>query len=150
MKKFVVIVFVAFVFLLCSFNNQFFNYLLTLDENASVSFYCTTKNQNNFLNETQNGDGFVYSVSVVNAGEVYESLMGCYGFSVRLGLDAFDNVIEKVSVVKTEVVGDTQNFYGAATGLMFFDFLDNKKINIQIAKTQNSVVVGSPIILGAY
>lgn len=150
MKKFSAILFLCFVFFVCGFNNAFFEYLIGLDEKAEVSFYCTEKNTGSFASEIKNGGGYVYSVQSENAHKTYENLLGCYGFSIKLKPETIDEILKKVHIVKTENLEGVKNFYGTAIGLVFFDFLDNKKINIQIAKTSSGVIVGSPIILGSY
>ena len=150
MKKFLSIIFLCFVFCVCGFNNVFFEYLVDLDKNSKVCFYCSERNQTGFVQEIQNGQGYVYETTNEKAKDIYKTLKGCYGFSIRLGATALDDILKNVHIVKTEKLEGLENFYCMANGLMFFDFLDNKKINIQIAKTSSGVIVGSPIILGSY
>lgn len=139
-----------FVGLVCGFNNSFFTYL-TQSGSGEVRFYCGAKNSSYGVKEIKNGQGYEYICSIGGAKEVYENLNSCYGFSVHYNDNArLSEILEKVSVKKTEVLGEYTLYYGTAQGIMFFDFLDNSKINIQIAVSSNKMVVGSPIILGAY
>lgn len=150
MKKFCIFVFLCITVFACSFNNSFFEYLAKLDGNAKISFYCTEKNNGDFLSEVRNGEGYVYELKGTEAQSAYSDLLGCYGFSVKLDKKLFEEVMQNVKVLKTETVAGIENFYGIANGIMFFDFLEDKKINIQIAKSDDAVVVGCPLILGSY
>ncbi|MBQ2713464.1 MAG: hypothetical protein IJF22_00660 [Clostridia bacterium] len=150
MKKFFTVVFLCFVCFAASFNNIFFTKLLAFGGCEEVSFYCSQKNQTEFANEIKNGEGYIYSVDVSDAKSDYSKLLGCYGFSAKFDILLFDKIMDTMQVVKTETLEGVQNFYGYVNGLTMFDFMDNKKVNIQVALTSNGVIVGSPLILGSY
>lgn len=150
MKKFFALVFICFVFFVASFSNVFFEKLVGLEGGIEVSFYCIQKNDGDVFSEVKNGDGYVYTAQIENMQGVYPSLLGCYGFSAKFDDVVFDEIMQSVQVLKTEVIEGVANYYGYVNTLSMFGFLENKKVNIQIAKTKNFVVVGSPIILGCY
>ena len=150
MKKFFTVVFLCFVFFVASFNNAFFQKLTSFEGCKEVSFYCSKKNQIAFADETRNGEGYIYSLDCEDVSRIYPKLQGCFGFSAKFEACAFDDIVKGVQIVKVENLEGVESFYGYVNGLSMFGFLDNKKINIQIALTAGGVVVGSPLILGAY
>ena len=149
MKKFCVVFFMCFVFFVASFNNTFFEKLASSEGCKEVSFYCSQKNQVG-LDEIKNGEGYIYSALPNQAQVAYSKLLGCYGFSAKFDTSAFYEILEGIEIIKTQTVEGVQSFYGFASGLSLFGFLDNKKINIQVALTSDAVIVGSPLILGSY
>ena len=152
MKKMLVLFFVIFVVGLCALNNSFLSFLVQ-DADAEVRFYCSAK-IDDFVEgvvQKKNGACFEYSCADEVAQEVFKSLNGCFGYSVHYkDSSKFQEVLNKVSVLKMETINEIINYYGVVQGAFFFNFLDNKKINVQIAKVNNAFVVGCPIILGSY
>lgn len=152
MKKILVLFFVIFVAMLCFSNNAFLDYLTQNAKCGEVRFYCLAKcGAGAVVKEIQNGASYEYISSVENAKNAFGFLNGCYGYSVHFeNTEKLDEILKQVCVLKVENVGGVTNYYGSVQGAVFFNFLGAQKINVQIAVTNNALVVGSPMILGSY
>ena len=152
MKKISVLIFVFIMFCFCSISNDFSQNLFCLSSDAKVSFYC---DEENFVKDAImliNGQSFVVETSAEFALETYKNLHSCVGFSIVFNKDEIDlgKILEKVNIIEEEIIEDNFTIYGIAQGLSFSTFVNNKKVNIQIAQNDDFVIIGSPIILGCY
>ena len=150
-KKVFLVLFVLFVAAVCSMNGALLENLLKVQSAQRVEFYCSKKVDGLMADVVQNGEGFIYSCQPQNAKTVYENLSGCFGFSVKYqNNNALNEIIKNMTLIKKESQGDLTLIYGRVPSALFFDFVGNQKVNIQIAMRGQSLVVGSPIILGSY
>jgi len=154
MKRLFLLFGCLFIVCFCSLNNSFAYNLFCLDNSATVSFYCSDLEDTFAKNVSviQNGSGYIYQTSSENALSLYKSLYSCSGFSLTFRNSNFkiDNLLEKIEVLKQEVVCGSNLYYGYVCGLTNSTFIDAKKVNIQIAVNDNFITIGSPIILGSY
>ena len=151
MKKVLVLGFVFCLLGACSLHGNLLSRLAMLDENACVCFYCGQLQQVENAIVQKNGDGAIITCAALDAASVYKNVSNCFGFSVRYqNKNVLDDVLSQIRVLKTEMQDDITIYYGLAQGGVFFDFVGGQKINIQIAVSNEFVVVGSPIILGGY
>ena len=150
MKKIFLIFAIVFSMSYLFISNNFALHIFSLVSGGEVRFYCGEKND--LPLEIKNGQSFIYSCDADNATNFSMNLKGCFGFSVHTTKNNIDleKLLASVNILRTEVVEGYELFYGLVPGLVFSTFINNQKINLQIAVQGDNVVLGSPIILGDF
>lgn len=150
MKK--IILFFSFIFIVAylSLNNSFINQILLNVKSGEVNFYCSQDNQ--IDGQIKNGSGYICECEIENFNNMFNSLKGCYGFSIETKMDEeeFENFLKKIKIIKTQKLDENIVVYGYASNLCFSNYISNKKVNIEIAKNNERVVIGCPVILGSF
>jgi hypothetical protein len=132
-------------------DNSYEKYIFKLSPSSEVSFYTTERPQNFEGTCIQNGEGYILITSGLNAEKYMDTLKNCFGFSVVLrDKNLLPDILKKVKVVKTEIIEGREILYAQTTSLPFSTFVENKKVNIQIAICSSNFIVGCPLILGSY
>ena len=105
--------------------------------------------EKNFLQVIQNGGQFYYltqDTQIANTVKNYDGVVLYFDDST---LDYITNFY-KISYFQGQNVENYKIFYGYTS---FFDksvYVQNKKVNVQIAITENQIIVGFPIILTGF
>lgn len=152
MKKLICLGFVMLLVTLSTFNNGFGMYIFSLSTDLGVCFYLGEAPASYIGECVKNGEGYILKTTADFAKENFSNLSGCYGFSVEIDKNktTTKNLLDKITITKTEKIDNLQIFYGVASGLPFSTIIENKKVNIQIAISESKIILGSPIILGSY
>ena len=151
MKKFICLLFILSLLCAAALDNSYEKYIFKLSPSAEVSFYTTERPQNFEGTCIQNGEGYILITSGLNAEKYMDTLKNCFGFSVVLrDKNLLPDILKKVKVVKTEIIEGREILYAQTTSLPFSTFIENKKVNIQIAICSSNFIVGCPLILGSY
>ena len=126
------------------------------DTSSIYSFYTTdTIDTIQNANIVKNGNSAIVSCDSTNAKYVRKFLHNVLGESVQINnptkqvLDNICNYI-KNDFLYDEIVGQTQIMYCYNPSLANFVMIDKQKVNIQIAKSDNQIVIGYPLILGSF
>lgn len=152
MKKIFCLVFVVSIFCFASLNTNFSDYIFSISSDAEVSFFVSKFQDLNGTEIIKNGDGFVLNCTADFAEKNFNKIKGCYGFSIKTKYDPkiLNRILNDAKVVSTAIVQNIKNYYCSLAGVPFSTIIDGKKINFQIAVNNQSIIVGSPIILGSY
>lgn len=117
---------------------------------ATVYIYCKTFD-GEFI---ENGNGKIVIADSNTYKDILKSASGIDGISFSFvggqsDIDDLQNTL-KLKIVYTETVDDIVCIYGYSSLVKGSVNLDGKKINVQIAKSNDTISVGSPLILGSY
>lgn len=115
----------------------------------------TSKEAENVDKLIENGDEFYYlfegdkAPKILEKLELFDDIKGInLYFSCDLDLSYFKTKLDYMTD-KTDVEG-SDVYYGYYTGYKEFEFIDGKKINVQLAKTDDNWVLGFPMILTGF
>lgn len=161
MKKFMIL-FIFLFLLLFTYNFkpvflEVFSIQNLVFSGGEYSIYCLNiPSEMNNCDVVKNGNSYVIKTDINYAKEIKSKVSFVMGESVRFkGLvSGIDKIIGffKMKVLKTEKLDNIICVYGFSEILDFDKAveIDNEKINIQIAFCENTITVGTPIILGDY
>ena len=132
----------------------------TLAENFDcgvINYYAYVNNLTNVdfakYNVVVNGKGAIIKTSHKNAKQVllegYDIAGECVELDKNYGLN---NIINKLNlkIESEELINGLKVYVGYSNKLPSYILSNNNKINIQIATTKNSVLVGYPLILHSF
>lgn len=133
-------------------NTSFLDYLSNLENNAEISIYCTSEQNNlNNFEKIKNGESYIYKLNLINFNKNLIKNNNFYGFSIKFfEKNNLESILSKINIIKKENIENKTIYYGVANGLCFSNYINLQKANVQVADCGNYFVVGSPIILGAY
>ncbi len=98
-----------------------------------------------------NGGAFISCK--INFGKLLLSqLENVKGVTIRLKKYSYEELLSKfkVRILKEEIIDEKKIIYGFSDFLNEGVFLDHKKVNIQIVVNGDSLIAGTPLILGSY
>ena len=118
------------------------------------TFYSSTKSDIDKVNKVENGNCVLYSCSIYDADNVEKQIKNNQGESVKFmaNIDDYVKIKNKLldKVCFAEELDGIKTVYGYNKKLSSSIKIDNNNVNIQIAFNGNSIVVGTPVILGSY
>ncbi|MDD2227422.1 MAG: hypothetical protein PHH71_02455 [Clostridia bacterium] len=157
MKKLSVLILVLILISVLTLNNEKLAQLCFEFENAKLEFYCKgysdeIKKLDSDVSIINNGEEFIVKTMANNAENIKNYLTDCFGYCIKIegAKQDIEHLLDKIQVAKTEIVDGIEILYGYMYGFLFSTFIDGKKVNVQIAFNDNTVTIGSPIILGSY
>ena len=153
MKKFILLT--IFIFSLILLDSPYSLSALSKSYDGTHTFYCS---ENFFCNDaqtTKNGNGYLICVNTKKAEKLKEQLKNnCQGESFCFVGDYQDltSILKKLNAqtIKEETFDDFCVIYGFSPKLKSYIYIDNQKVNVQIALNKNKITVGSPLILGSF
>lgn len=154
MKKFILLT-------LCCISLLFLNApfrLSTLSQefDGTHSFYASKDCKATNLTSTKNGAGYILSAKTKNASLVQDCLDNNFVAGESFCFDGDEKDIKYIlkrlsaTIKRKEVFDEFELFYAYSPKFYSYITIDNKKINVQIAKNKNTITVGTPIIFGSY
>lgn len=161
MKKFMIL-FIFLLLLLFTYNFkpvflEIFSIQNLVFSGGEYSIYCLDiSSEINNCNILNNGNSYVIKADINYAKEIKSKVSFVMGESVRFKglISGIDKIIDfyKIKVLKTEKLDNIICVFGFSEMLNFDKSveIDNEKVNIQIAFCENTITVGTPIILGDY
>ena len=157
MKKIAVLVLALVLISVLTLNNEKLAQLCFEFENAKLEFYCKgyideIKEVDRDISIINNGEEFIISTRANNVEPIKDYLIDCFGYCIKIeGVkQTIEHLLDKVQIAKTEIIDGIEILYGYVHGFLFSTFINGKKVNVQIAFNDNTVIIGSPIILGSY
>ncbi|MBE5746090.1 MAG: hypothetical protein E7359_02250 [Clostridiales bacterium] len=121
------------------------------------SIYCLDKCENIENCEIINlGNGYIINTSLNNAKVIKSKVTNILGESIKFKstINKINNIINyyNLNIIKKEKVDNIFCAYGFSNVLAQSNYIkiDNEKINLQIAFSNNYITLGYPIILGDY
>lgn len=150
MKKFLSFIFFMFCIFFCVVNNSGIKTFLDSEEINKVIFYCEENNDLKNSLCVQNGGGYIIETDKKTAYENFDNIKGCFGVTIFFDNIQLEDILNNVNVVKQEKIGDCEIYYATAKNIIFSTYIENKKINLQIAVSNNKIIIGFPLILGSY
>ena len=148
-----IMVFVIISFLILPNKKPIFADNLDYDNLVTYTFYTLEKTDDS-LSYTKNGDAFIVSCDANQAVQVKQKLEKILGESVRFNGDKIAglNFISKFNYtsVLTEDVNGIFTLYAYSPKIENYVYINNKKVNIELAVNKGVVTIGSPIIVGSY
>lgn len=151
MKKLAVFCIVVVALILSSFLVQKQS-VLDFDSVKAVSFVTDCESATKFnLDFVQNGSDAIAQVDVKQASELYQKIQPkCIVLSLdEKDLSKLTNFLN-LKHFHQQNLGDMEIIYGYTDKFGDFTFVDNKKINVQIAVRQGDVVAGFPLIMTGF
>lgn len=111
-------------------------------------------NINDDIMAIQNGNEYILKCDYITAKNLKPSLRNIVGETISYK-STFENVFDVINnfdckVVYTEKFNDIYTFYGYSNKIDLCSYVNNQKVNIEIAFNKGIVTIGSPIILGDY
>ena len=148
-----IIVFVIISFLLLPNKKPIFADNLAFGELATYTFYTLEKTDDS-LCYTKNGDAFIVSCEAKKAGEIKQQLGKILGESICFKGDKiaglnFISKLEYISIL-TEDINGIFTLYAYSPKIENYVYINNQKVNIELAVNNGTVTIGSPIIVGSY
>lgn len=139
--------FFVIVFVLITFYQTKQDDFLFLKDCKSIITVSNYKfEEENFL--LQNGNQYYYKYD--NLQDIKNKDFISYNFYFDLNIDIFD-ILNKCSFFyQGEQIEDYQIYYGYYGGYNDFRYVNGKKINIQVVKTESQIIVGFPLIIIGY
>ena len=126
------------------------------DEKTTYYFYADAT-QNNIKNATiiQNGNTSIVACEIQFADIVKSRLSNIYGESLRITnykSKTLQNILDKFLCycVKTEEFDDYKSLLCYNLTLSNFVFVDEQKVNMQIAYNKTEINIGYPLILNGF
>lgn len=103
----------------------------------------------------KNGNASIVSCSAQNAKQVRKNLTNVLGESVQVNSPSQDFLNEVTmflsnKVLYSENLNGTEILYCYEGSITNFVMIDGQKVNLQVAKTPNYIVIGTPLILGSF
>ena len=127
--------------------------VLNYDGLEKVVFVTADKVEDEDLQIIQNGNLFYVSVLAEKAKEAQEKLSNIKGYCLYFNKETDSEAIIDRFVdfrASESEVGDSRVITGYNTRFADFRYVDGKKINVQIAFTQDAIIVGFPLILTGF
>lgn len=153
MKKLLLLV-VAAVVALCLTYKVELNEILPKGATSCEFYIAGEANDLSGFQKSEVGNMTICSSDIENFGIGYDKLGNIIGVAVRYDLGAInvDDILSAANAVSLKVEqGENMVCYYAHSNLLKDSVtVDGKKINLQIAVTQNGIIVGSPMIMGSY
>ena len=148
-----IMVFVIISFLILPNKKPIFADNLDYDNLVTYTFYTLEKTDDS-LSYTKNGDAFIVSCDANKAVQVKQKLGKILGESVHFNGDKIAglNFISKFNYtsILTEDVNGIFTLYAYSPKIENYVYINNKKVNIELAVNKGVVTIGSPIIVGSY
>lgn len=148
-----IMVFVIISFLILPNKKQIFADSLDYKDVATYSFYTMEKTDES-LSYTKNGDIFIVSCKAEQSGSVKQKLGKILGESICFKGDKIAglNFISQFdyTCILTEDVNGIFTLYAYSPKIENYVYINNKKVNIELAVNKGVVTIGSPIIVGSY
>lgn len=126
--------------------------VLDFDSVKAVSFVTDCESATKFnLDFVQNGSDAIAQVDVKQASELYQKIQPkCIVLSLdEKDLSKLTNFLNLKHFYQQNL-DDMEIIYGYTDKFEDFTFVDNKKINVQIAVRQGDVVAGFPLIMTGF
>lgn len=146
-------IFAVISFLLLPNKKPLFDDSALNGKNLLYTFY-TLEKMDSDLPYTKNGDAFVHYCDFKNASKVKQQLSGILGESVSFCGDKVDglNFLSNFdyTTILVENIDGIWTLYAYSPKIENFVFVNNQKVNIELAVNKNIVTIGSPIIVGSY
>lgn len=147
-------VFVIISFLILPNKKPIFADSLDFQKITTTYTFYTLEKTDESLSYTKNGDAFIVSCDAYEAGYVKQRLGKILGESVCFKGDKIAglNFISKLNYtsILTEDVNGIFTLYAYSPKIENYVYINNKKVNIELAVNKGVVTVGSPIIVGSY
>ena len=148
-----IMVFVIISFLILPNKKPIFANNLDYGSMATYTFYTLEKTDES-LSYTKNGDAFIVSCDINQAGSIKQKLGKILGESICFEGDKIAglNFISKFDYtsILTEDVNGIFTLYAYSPKIENYVYINNKKVNIELAVNKGVVTIGSPIIVGSY
>ena len=145
MKK-IMIGFFVFVILALSLQFVKVNEFDFLDGYNKILIVTEVELQNQRL-LAQNGNNYYYEINDIDSLKEYDYIgVNFYFDKTNLSklLSSFSNIY------RGKVVGTYDIYYGYSVNFKDSVKVDGKKVNVQIVRTENEIIVGFPLILTGY
>lgn len=148
-----IMVFVVISFLILPNKKPIFGAKAVVGQSIKYTFYTVDESDKN-LTFTKNGNVFFVSCNLQDAGKVKQKLSNILGESVCFKGDkvAGLNYISSFNYtsILTEDVNGIFTLYAYTPQIENFVYINNKKVNIELAVNKGVITIGSPIIVGSY
>jgi|GEM_PF-1133150 hypothetical protein len=157
MKKLLLFVFVIILITVTNTSNTAFVALKAHKPNAVYSFYVAgdVPVESNYYVINNAGLGSIVNCNMQSSTKVKSKLSNIVGESVTFNAPIKEvfSLIEfyNADIIKTEHINESiYTIYASSNSFKKCIFVDNKKVNLQIAYSNGVITVGTPIILGNY
>lgn len=123
-------------------------------EEFYITFYLDKEINLPYAVTTESGLGYEMKAEAIYAKEVRKTLGDAIkgeSIKVRGGKDtanAFLNYYE-ATVISSQIIGDNEYIYAYSRQLKDYVTVGGAKINIQIAISEDEILIGTPLILGS-
>lgn len=151
MKKIIAFLFI-FSFIFMAFIDNKSEIQILQGYSGECEFYCQNiKKYSNFItNVTQSGQYLFVSSNLSSAKKVYNDLENVKGFKITFNDKDIDLSNLNIKFLESEIVENMQIKYGFSNYFKRSIFMKGKKINVQIAVREDSLILGTPLILSSY
>ncbi|MBQ0017017.1 MAG: YwmB family TATA-box binding protein, partial [Clostridiales bacterium] len=133
-----------------------FTNFLSVDNNLDYFFY--TNNLNKDLSEDcliiKNGDSFIVKCSKDNANDIKKQLDNIKGESITFK-GSKSKILSYLKILNAEIVltenmDNIYSVYAYSKNIPDYVYINHQKVNIQISCTDDTVSIGTPLILGSF
>ena len=126
-----------------------------LDYNGTFYIYTYQNFTSNNITTIKNGNGYILTMDNKNAKNIYRNLdknkVTGFSFETTGNDNDIKNLLQKLhsTIIFIEKIDEITFIYAYSPVFDEFITYNNEKINIQIAKTNNTIQIGVPLILGS-